>query len=254
MRNVRDMSPIPQIHCLVLAALLAGCGGGGAGSGPVVPPPVVGSVAGLYLGTASGGRTFDVLVLDSGRFYGMLGTNAGGLTNVYIGTGAVTATSFNSTTASDFPLLGGAFKSATLTSTGVPKASLTGTLSGGITFSSSYDPSFEAAPSLATVAGTYRGDASGPEGVGLLTATIDAAGAVTATTLGCSLTGTVTPHAGANVYDITFTFGAGCKARGTLGGHGLLNTTPGPPALTRITVILTSGDFAEGLVFIGSKS
>ena len=170
------MAPWALAALAVLTSQWAACGGGD--TPPVTPQ---GNLAGLYFGTASGGRSFDLLVVDNGRFYGMLGNGSGGLTNVYFGAGPITPTTFNSTAAGNFPLAGGAMTPAALTSSGVAKASIAGavaeSLSGGITFSSTYSAAYEGTATLAAAEGSYTGDAASPEGIALTTLSVGPTGA-----------------------------------------------------------------------------
>ena len=243
-----------RVAALVVAGLLAGCGGGGGGGAPVPPDPPA-TFAGLYAGSASAGRTFDALILDNGRFYAMLGTSAGGITDVYIGTSTATATTFDSVSAKDLDIASGALRATTLTSTGSPKVSIGGLLSGTITFNATYDARFEAKPSLASIAGIYQGDARSPEGLGAINLTVSSTGVVTGSTLGCSLAGTVAPRADANVYDLSINFGAGCKnsSRATFAGHAVLGTIANVPPGTRMTAIATDPDFMQALFIVAAK-
>jgi hypothetical protein len=248
---------------LTLAALLVGCGGGGgddaaSGAGPVVPGAPTGPVVGLYLGTTTAGGTFDALILGSGRMYGLLGVN-GGITTVFFGDGVVTDTGFASTAGGNLTTNSGKpLGAATVSLTGVPKTSITGTLAGSgpgfpATFTSTYRASFEGTPALATVAGTYEGDSSGLGRIAGLTLTVASNGDITGVSADlCEHTGKAVPDASANVYDITMTFGAGCPKQGTFTGHAILSAASGANPAT-LTMLAATSNFGEGWIFVGGK-
>jgi hypothetical protein len=282
---------------LALAALLGACGGGGGGGesetqvttatpGPAVPPstpampvtpdapvtpeapvtpipppaaPATPTVAGLYFGTTTAaGGTFDALILDSGRMYGMQGTN-GGIDNVFFGNGTVTATGYASTTGATLSTSSGLSTTpASVTLTGAPKSVITGTMSSAAaaaTFTANYRSSFEEKPALATVVGTYGGQFSGlgPGDGFLLNLAVDAAGEVSGTTAsGCRHTGKLTPDAGVNVYAVTVTFAVGCRKQGTLAGHAMWQAAVGSAPAT-LTIFAIAGDFRDGWIFLGGR-
>lgn len=258
------MSRRNKLAWLALAALLGACGGGGGDSpAPPLQTPAA-SVAGLYFGTASGGRTFDALILDNGRIYGTLGAGTG-ISTVFFGSGTVTANGFTSSTGGNLTVNSGApLVPGAVTLTGVPKTSITGTLTGTgsafpATFDSTYSATFEGTPSLATVAGSYLGNSSGLGRVINLTLTVDAStGAIAGVSSdGCTHTGTLTPNASANVYDLSVAFGAGCPFRSTFTGHAIWRAAAGanPAALTAFAAVgsAATSPFAEGWIFVGGK-
>lgn len=253
---MRHLKTLPG---LAMAALVAGCGGGGGDA----PAPASGTptVAGLYFGTtAAAGGTFDALVLDSGRIYGMLGVSAGSLDTIFIGTGTVTASGFTSAAGGNLDTHSGLMSQpAAITLTGTPKASISGSFTGtgsGVpaTFNSSYRSSFEGTATLANLAGTYGGNSVGLGRGVLLTIVIGADGRFAGTSVEpCLHTGTFVPNAGANVYDVTVTFGAGCPKAGSMTGHAVWQAATASLPAT-LTVLASNSDFSDGWLFFGPKA
>lgn len=254
-----------------LLSLLGACGGGGgdnAAAGVVTVPqqqagPPGTTVAGLYFGTASGGRTLDVLLMPTGQVYAMLGAGTG-INSVFFGGGPVTASGFVSSsgghlsTSSGNPLVAGE-----LSLIGLPRSSISGTLAGTgagfpATFTASYSTAFEGTANLAALAGTYQGDSAGLGRVINATVTVDAAGLISGESPadGCALSGSLTPIAAANVLDLRITFGTNCPQRGTMTGHAVWRAAVGATP-TALTLLASTGDsasaFAQGWVFFGAR-
>ena len=254
---------------LAALALLGACGGGGGGSETPTQQPNSASVAGLYFGTANpatqGGpqRTFDALILADGRIYGMLG-ESGGIGTVFFGSGAMNGSSFASSAGGNLATSSGApLSPATVTFTGVSKTSINGTLSGTgsgmpASFTSSYNAAFEGTPAaLSAIAGTYVGNSSGIGRPINLTLTFDGTGAFSGTSSdNCPHTGTLTPNATANVYNVSITFESGCPRRGGMTGHALWSPASGGTPAT-LTLFMSASDpnsaFALGWIFIGFR-
>jgi hypothetical protein len=257
----------------VAAALVAGCGGGGSSAPPPPPTPTPGaggSAEGAYAGTTSGGngnRAMVTLLLDDGTFYlffspvGDTGTYADGVDGVVQGVGTTTAasSSFSAPSSLSFDYLTLASPGAiNVSATYVAKTSLTGTLNGATNFTGSYLANYDAAPSLATLAGAYSGKMATRVGGGrfLGTATIDAAGAITGSyttaTSTCSFTGTAAPRAKGNTYTVSWTFGASCpagvQALSGSTGHAYLDAVN-----KRLFAAAPSASRADAVVFVGQK-
>jgi hypothetical protein len=240
---------------LAALALLSACGGGGGDPAPAAPSS---TVAGLYFGTAdpNGTRFFDALLLSNGRMYGMLGTGAA-LQKVFLGTGTLTATGFNSTAGAILDTQSGVTTtSGAVTLTGTPKTSIAGSVTGtgvAATFTSSYNTGFEGTASLANLTGVYGGIFAGLEfgGAGL-TLTVNAAGAFSGTGSGCPHTGTLTPNSGANVYDVSITFGPGCPRIGQMTGHARLQPATLTAAAT-LTMFAVNNAYSDAWIFFGPK-
>jgi hypothetical protein len=238
---------VKQLGTLALAAVaaaLVACGGGGGDTPPAEPqPPPGASVAGLYTGTATRGRSVDALILGDGRMYAMLGGAAGGggITTIFFGSGTVTASGFTSAVGGTLDTHSGApLATGSASVTGVPKTSIAGTLSGGgvplVDFNLPYSTRFEGTANLADVAGTYLGDSTGLGRIVSARITVGPGGAFTGESPadGCVHSGTLTPHGSANVFDVRILFGDNCPKQGELRGHALWSPASGtlPATLT----------------------
>lgn len=186
--------------------VIAGCGGGGSD-----PPPA----EGLFSGTTTSGRGVTGLVLDDGTyyvFYSPVGKPSE-IAGVVQGNGTSAAGTFSSSNARDFNLEGAGVLSATVSASYAAKQSLNGTVSYGVgaptSFSSTYDKAYEATPSLAALAaGTFFGEVASSAGVENATVSVTSAGAISGSSQsGCAVTGSATPRARGNVFDISLTFG-----------------------------------------------
>ena len=78
---------------------------------------------------------------------------------------------------------------------------------GTVTFTSSYNTAYDTAPTVASLAGVYTGQAGSSGGVQTATVTAAANGTFTGTEQsGCTFTGTVTARTRGNVFDQSITF------------------------------------------------
>ena len=213
------------LSVLTASIALTSCGGGaGTSSGASPPPPSnLGTAEGLWNGTTGSGRAFSGLVLDNGTYwflYSAVGNNAV-LGGAIQGDGTSSGGKITSTNGMDFNLEGLGINAFTFAGTYTAKTLLGGTLTytGGTTdtFTSTYDTDYDLTPSLATIVGTYSGEAatvdSGPEAA---TVTIASGGAITGSSAGgCNFTGSVSTHAKGNVYDVSVTFNGGVCTNGS---------------------------------------
>ena len=156
----------------------------------------------------------------------------------------------------DINLEGLGVNAFTLAGTYTAKSQLGGTLTytGGTTniFTSTYDTDYDLTPSLATIVGTYSGEAatvdSGPEAT---IVTIATGGAITgASASGCNFTGTVSTHAKGNVYDVSVTFNGGACTNGTSTVTGVAYFIAAQKEL--VSTALNSGR-TNGFLFLGTK-
>jgi hypothetical protein len=244
------------LPCVLGVALLAGCGGGGGSDGPASD-----TAAGLYsgqVGSGSTAREFSVLVLDSGRAYGLYTGPAGGapayIAGVVIGNGSTSGNTFSAATIRDFNFEGLTVTTGSLTASFSAETSISGTLSFAgvppVPFSGSYDVDYERTPSLARLAGTYSGQVASSSGVQNGSVTVAADGSVVGTAAGCAVTGTAAPRSGANVYNLSLLFGSGCVfPSGTrLDGHAYLDETTGV-----LYAITPNGSLTDGILFVGTE-
>jgi hypothetical protein len=257
---MRQLTINNALAILAASVALASCGGGGSSSGiaPPPPPPDLGTAEGLWNGTTGSGRSFAGLVLDNGTYwflYTAAGNNAvlGGAVQ---GDGTSSSGKFASSNGMDFNLEGLGINAFTLAGTYTAKSQLGGTLTytGGTTntFTSTYDTDYDLTPSLAAIVGTYSGEAatvsSGPEAA---TVAIASGGAITGTSAGgCSFTGTASPHAKGNVYDVSVTFSGGVCTNGTSTVTGVAYFIAAQKQL--VSTALNSGR-TNGFLFLGAK-
>jgi hypothetical protein len=233
---------------VALTLWLSACGGGD--SGPAT------SAAGLYRGSGGAGRAFEVLVLDSGRYYaiyGLTSASASPVAGVMVGDGATSGTAFDSGNLHDFSIESHTLATATLASTIAPATSINATLtySGGqsATFNAAFDAGFNQSPSVSMLAGTYVGEIAGLSKTEASGFTLDSSGVMAGSTLaGCSYVAIVLPHAHGNVYDISATFHTGCVEDGkTLKGHAFVSAGV-------LYAVVVNADLSSSVVFAALKS
>jgi hypothetical protein len=256
---------------LILASVLAGCGGGGdSGSTPAAPD----SFVGIFKGTTGDSRTFVSMVLTDGTFYDFYSgvptttsatttTTTNPVGGVIAGTGSGSHGSFSSSNAYDYQVtttgLSTGVAISTLSASYSTYASMSGTFThnnngASNTFSSTYNSALSAAtPSLTTVAGIYSGTvgttAGGTEGLSLI---ILPAGTVTGESAsGCFFSGTVVPHATNNAYDLSITFAATtCTYSGiSMTGIGLYDSTE-----STLYGATSKTDKTAGIIFVVKKT
>jgi len=237
---------------------LAACGGGGGSSGSAAPPPPdLGTAEGLWNGMTADGRSISGLVLDDGSYWFLYSAagNTAVIGGAVQGIGTSSSGQFTSSNGLNFNLEGNGILGFTMSGTYTAQSQLGGTLtysSGTNTFTSTYDTDYELTPSLATVAGTYSGQAVTVNSAAEATTVMVASGgAITGTSAGgCSFTGTATPRASGNVYDIMVTFGGGVCDNGT-------NTVTGVAyyvaAQNELIGTALNGGRSNGFIFVGVK-
>jgi len=190
---------------LCVAALLAACGGGGDG--------LVTSAATQFAGTLGGNRDAAAVVLPDGRYY-LVYSAAGDANTVggaLQGTATVTNGSFASADTVDFAVAATYAAPKAATVSGVLNASsFTGTetpTTGTATDFQTVAFYSTTANTLDRLAGAYTGTAGFALGVRPAVFTVTASGAVTSSINGCAITGTASPRADSDTYDLTITFG-----------------------------------------------
>ncbi|HUW37490.1 MAG TPA: hypothetical protein VMV91_09160 [Rhodocyclaceae bacterium] len=250
---------ITRYLTILLALTLSACGGGGGGgSTPTASSAPAQTAEGLWSGTTSTSRTIKGIVLDNGTYWVLYSpaNNSALIAGVIEGTGTSLNGSFSSSDAKDFNLEGLGINNATVSASYTAKQTLNGSvtypsLNQSSTFTSTYDTDYDQTPSLAILAGTYSGSAAVIGGSESATITVSAAGAVSgAGASGCQFTGTASPHAHGNVYDLSVTFGGGVCANGTstVTGIGYFNSTK----KTLFGAALNSTR-SNGFIFVGTK-
>ncbi|MFA5938662.1 MAG: hypothetical protein WC809_04830 [Sinimarinibacterium sp.] len=242
----------------VFAVSLAACGGGGGdGDGGDNPEPAT-SAEGLWVGTTSTNRSFAALVLDDGTYWVLYSSqgNSAVVGGAIQGSGTSQSGSFTSSNGRDFSLEGLGVTNLTLNANYVMKQSFNGTVrytaSGEqVTFTSSYDSGYDLTPSLAAVAGSYSGSAATSGGTEAANVSISAAGAISGSgASGCTYSGSATPRARGNVYDISVTFNGGVCANGTSTVSGVAYYDA---STKQITSTALNDARTDGFIYIGTK-
>ena len=229
-------------------------------------------VAGFYNGTA-GAQAFETVIVDTGHFYLIAQARDSLSLSLYYGRGIADASfSFASPGIRRFPLQPSlALPEVTTLASNVvvappTKVSINGTLtplpgstSQPLSFSGNYDASYDTAPSLTTIQGTYFGDAAlaaiksqGDASADLLTLTIAADGTLSGSSRGCNHTGTMVPHpTGGNVYNVILNYrhGANCASGTGLRGHAVAVVSPA----AGIKVFVANDDFSKVLFYTAGK-
>ena len=196
-------------------------------------------------------------MLDDGTYY-VLYSPVGSPTaiaGVVQGTGTSNVGLFSSSNARDFNLEGLGVLSASVSASYVAKQSLNGTVSyspsGTTSFSSTYNANYESVPSLATLAGTFAGQVASSAGAENATVTISSAGAISGSgASGCGVSGSASPRARGNVFNISLTFGgAPCLfANQTLAGIAYFDS-----AAKRLYAAAPNAGRTDGVLFLGVK-
>ncbi len=220
------------------------------------------SAEGLWQGTTSTGRTVAGVVVDDGTYwfiYSVVG-NSAVLAGVAQGNGSSNGSltssngSFTSANGRDFNFEGLGVSDFTLEGTYEEKSSLDGSItysSSATTFTSSYDSDYDLIPSLTTIAGTYTGSAFTSGGPDFATVTFTSAGTIGGVgASGCLFSGSASPRASGNIYDVSITFGGGVCANGT-------STVTGVAYFDATTKQLTSvglnSSRTDGFIYAGIK-
>lgn len=201
---------LPRRAAMVLGVMLVqACGGGGDDPAePPAPPPVTATPEGLWTGTAtSAGGSTDVLlvVLGDGSYWAVY-SQADAALGILQGTGTVDGTAFASADGRDYAFGLGVASGFSLASTFTPKTRIAGTTTyappaaGTVSFTVSYDNSYETPVTLAALAGTYTGMIGSLDGVGEVQLTVaDTGGFTGVTNLGCRVSGNFTARGSAIV-------------------------------------------------------
>jgi hypothetical protein len=192
----------------------AACGGGYRESDvSSLSQPLATSAEGRWTGTTSTGRTVTGLVLDDGSYW--LFYTAKDQPNILAGlvqgTGTSHSGAFGSSNTRDFNLEGAGIRAATMRGRYVPNKRFDGTIAyvTGETesFTSTYDGNSVSAPNLTLVAGTYVGLRADNHQVTLI---VDTAGTLSGhASDGCTVVGTLSPHATGNIFQVSMTLEGG---------------------------------------------
>ncbi len=186
--------------------------------------PMFSSAVGGFSGTTQDGRKAFGAILDTGALY-LLYTPAGNtqsLGGVVFGNGTSVNGTYSASNALDFNVEGLGVLAGTVSANYVMGQSLNASVTHAgnvfpLSLTAAYDPTFFQPTPVAVIAGTYSGQAviaAPPQGE-ILTVTISASGGVSSTDgIGCTRLGQLTPHAGENVFDLSYTEGMNCPFAG----------------------------------------
>ena len=241
-----------RLAVLAATVALVACGGGGSGgSGAAAPVVAAASAEGFWNGTASTGAQVAFVILETGETWGLY-ASAGSIVGALYGNTTVNGTTVSGS-GSDFNLISRTVAAGTFTGTVATKASLNISTSLGTTLNSTYDASYDQPASLASLAGTYSGQAiTGSTAPQSTTVTISALGAVSSVGLGCTANGTATPRpTGKNVFNISVTFtGASCAL-----GNGAVATGVGSfnPATRQLISMAMNPAKSDGFIYVGTR-
>lgn len=197
------------------------------------------SPVGFWDGTTSSGLDAAVAVFPDGTAWA-----------AYVGTATLGFVVGNINGAgTDFNLTSRTITKGTISTTATTKAQLSTRISAGnqaVTFSGSYDASFEQTPSLTALAGTFKG--AGPSSG--TTVTVAANGAVTGNDAGCIFTGTATPRTDGNAFNLSITFGPAPCALPGLSGSGIAIYNSAERSLLSAVV---NASHTAGAIFVATK-
>ena len=204
-------------HTITLLGIAAALSASGCGSQTPDQTPATTSTntaEGLWSGTTNTNQTLTAAVLDDGTYYFFYSDvlNPNKIAGVIQGTGTSNNGSFTSTNAKDFGI-GVAALDATLSADSATRQFLNGTIThsgaGPVPFTSSYNNAYDTAPTVASLAGVYNGQAGSSGGVRAATVTASDHGTFTGIEpeSKCTFTGTVTARTRGSVFDQSITFG-----------------------------------------------
>lgn len=188
-------APLP----LALAAtlLLASCGGGD-------------PYAGLWKGTMDGNRELNTIVLGDGSYYMLYSRPGTTLVGGFIhGSSDFHGARITSTDARDYNWEGRRTRPTTLEAKISPRQSVSGSVGGTTPFSVTYQKQFDYDAQLSLLAGAFKGQVAFVGGYRDATFTVSPTGALSTNVDGCVITGTVSPRADGNAYDLSITFQGG---------------------------------------------
>jgi hypothetical protein len=185
--------------------------------------PSANTAEGLWAGTTNTNQTLTTAVLDDGTYYFFYSSavNPNQIAGVIQGTGTSNNGSFTSPNTKDFGI-GVAVQDATISADYASRQFLNGSIAysgaGPVTFTSAYNTAYDTAPTVASLAGVYNGQAGSSGGVQAATVTASDHGTFTGieTISKCTFTGTVTARTRGNVFDQRITFdGTNCFFAGS---------------------------------------
>lgn len=230
----------------LIAALLAGCGGGDDNAAPAA------TAEGFWEGRSSTGVDVALAILENGQTWGIYTAN-----NTLVGALYGNTTSSGTTLSGsgrDFNLPSRTVEAGTYSGTFTPKRTITVKTSGGGAFTGTYNAEYEKPASLAALAGTFYGwGISGNSLAQTISATISTSGAITVpSSQGCSAAGRASPRAsGKNIFDISITFSGSTCALGN--GKSAAGIAYYDSASREVLVMAMNEAKSDGFIFAGQK-
>jgi hypothetical protein len=247
---------------LVLLASFSACGGNGDTSTPPSVPTPLASAEGHWVGTTTTTTTNRIVrgvVLDDGAYWFLYSADRNPLfiEGVVQGNGNFQNGVLTSSNAKNFnverpvtPVL-----DATINGSYTTKQSLNGIFFDQSnvqdTFTTTYDSDYELPPDMNAIAGAYTGPVALNE---IVDVTVSAAGEISGTsrtTPTCTFTGSVSPRAHGNVFDVTIIFGGQTTCSNgsdTVRGIGFFDA-----GTKKLYSAAFNGTKTNGFVFLGTK-
>ncbi|MEO7031494.1 MAG: hypothetical protein ABI351_07260 [Herbaspirillum sp.] len=243
------MKNLSKLIWVVTASILTGCGGGGSDNAPTPSRPAT-SAEGFWNGTISTGYTGNIIILENGETWGIYTKNnviQGVLHGKTTSSGTILAGTGN-----DFDLVQQAVVPDTYTGIFAAKDNIKITTSSKAIFNGKYSASYDQPASLVNVAGTYTGSgvSTGSSAQPILL-NISSRGDVSANSLGCSISGTVTPRAsGKNIFDTNITFAGTCAL-----GNGATTTGVAyyDASTQQLLALALTSSKVDGFIYLGKR-
>jgi hypothetical protein len=212
--------------------------------------PIGNTPQGIWRGSTADGETiYGLVVGDTFNWFHTSG--ASGVPGVVQGTMFEVVGMLLSTGARDF-LPSGPYD-ASVTGTYTQRTIMIGSLTTqgrSRAYTLAYDSTFEQPASVAGLAASYAGTALSAAGAQAGDLTIATDGSISGTALGCTLTGTATPHADLNFVDVTVkTAGPSC----VLGTTALAGVASFDRIGGRLYLAAFNGARSDALVFTGTR-
>ncbi|WP_380227629.1 hypothetical protein [Jeongeupia naejangsanensis] len=209
---------------------------------------------GMWVGSTSSNRTVTGFVLDDGTYWFLYSLPNTSATLAGVLQGKFTAASGVLSTAStvDLNALGNSRTEPSVAGSYQTKKTLTLNGAGGGTFNTSYSAQYEGTPSLAKLAGVFKGDYATRTMSDSVSFSINASGTVVGTSTSCTFSGKFSPRSTANLYDMVLTLtGTGCIGGG--GSVDLKGIAYLDAAGTTLYTVGLEGNRDRGMIFNGLR-
>jgi hypothetical protein len=205
---------VMPVFGLLFLTFLSACSGDGHTSTPSPTAIPAASAEGLWTGTIDTNRTVKALVLDDGTYwllyYSAIGTPSSVLGFIQGNSNSQNGV-FSSSSAKDFNPDRRGLLNAKIDGTYTTKQIFDGTIvyPGAVrnTFKTQYSHEYDSAPDINAIVGTYAGPVAANETVDVTVSPTGAISGESRTSPKCIFTGSATPRAQGNVFDVTITFG-----------------------------------------------